>query len=613
MQKNKNIRLTDIARLANVSVGTVDRVIHNRGRVSEENIRRVKEIMEQVGYKPNLIARSLAVKKPCHLVALIPDFRPGDYWSAMEYGIRRAEEEWESYGVKVSVLTFDQYSKASFEQAVSRLQEMTETVDGVIVGTLFKEAVIQLSEHLDAREIPYVYVDSDIEEQGRLAYYGTDSVAGGEIGARMLLASMAFQGDILVAHIQHDKGSMSTQGQKRYSGFLQYLKQQGYEVNLVEVDLWIGDEAHNEQVLDEAFRNHPGIRGAVTFNSSCYILGDYLEKRQKHEIRLVGYDLIDPNVRLLNEGYVQALIAQRPELQGYNGVKALSRLLLFDEKPQVVNLLPIDILLKENYQFYNKVSNLLQICVLGKGISKYLAAQGAKMVVLDRSEEAGKALVDEIVAQGHEATFLYTDVMNKEVLEQNKKDILEKYGRIDVLLNAAGGNMAGATIAPDKTFFDLQVDAFKKVVDLNLFGTVLPTMVFADVMVKQKKGSIVNFCSESALRPLTRVVGYGAAKAAIANFTKYMAGELAIKFGDGLRVNAIAPGFFLTEQNRTLLTNPDGSLTDRSRTILAHTPFGRFGEPEDLYGTIHYLISDASNFVTGTVAVIDGGFDAFSI
>lgn len=112
---------------------------------------------------------------------------------------------------------------------------------------------------------------------------------------------------------------------------------------------------------------------------------------------------------------------------------------------------------------------------------------------------------------------------------------------------------------------------------------------------------------------MTRVVGYGAAKAAIANFTKYMAGELAIKFGDGLRVNAIAPGFFLTEQNRTLLTNPDGSLTDRSRTILAHTPFGRFGEPEDLYGTIHYLISDASNFVTGTVAVIDGGFDAFSI
>ena len=243
--------------------------------------------------------------------------------------------------------------------------------------------------------------------------------------------------------------------------------------------------------------------------------------------------------------------------------------------------------------------------ILGKGIAAYLAKEGAKVVVLDRSEEAGKALVDSIKAEGNEAMFLYTDVMDKEVLEGNKVEIMKAYGRIDVLLNAAGGNMAGATI---KTFFDLQIDAFKKVVDLNLFGTVLPTMVFAEIMVEQKKGSIVNFCSESALRPLTRVVGYGAAKAAIANFTKYMAGELALKFGNGLRVNAI-----LTEQNRTLLTNPDGSLTDRSKTILAHTPFNRFGEPEDLYGTIHYLISDASNFVTGTVAVIDGGFDAFSI
>lgn len=251
--------------------------------------------------------------------------------------------------------------------------------------------------------------------------------------------------------------------------------------------------------------------------------------------------------------------------------------------------------------------------ILGKGISVYLAKEGAKLVILDRNEEQGNKLVEEIKGEGGEAIFLTTDVMNKEVLEGNKADIMKKYGRIDVLLNAAGGNMPGATIAPDKTFFDLQIDAFKKVVDLNLFGTVLPTMVFADVMVQQKKGTIVNFCSESALRPLTRVVGYGTAKAAIANFTKYMAGELALKFGDGLRVNAIAPGFFLTDQNRALLTNPDGSLTDRSKTILAHTPFGRFGEPEDLYGTIQYLISDASKFVTGTVAVIDGGFDAFSI
>ena len=250
--------------------------------------------------------------------------------------------------------------------------------------------------------------------------------------------------------------------------------------------------------------------------------------------------------------------------------------------------------------------------ILGKGIAAYLAKEGAKVVVLDRSEEAGKALVDSIKAEGNEAMFLYTDVMDKEVLEGNKVEIMKAYGRIDVLLNAAGGNMAGATIAPDKTFFDLQIDAFKKVVDLNLFGTVLPTMVFAEIMVEQKKGSIVNFCSESALRPLTRVVGYGAAKAAIANFTKYMAGELALKFGNGLRVNAIAPGFFIGDQNRRVLINPDGSLTDRSKKVLAKTPMNRFGDIKELNGAVQFLCSEAASFVTGAMLPIDGGFSAFS-
>lgn len=251
--------------------------------------------------------------------------------------------------------------------------------------------------------------------------------------------------------------------------------------------------------------------------------------------------------------------------------------------------------------------------ILGSCMAHHLAAEGAKVVILDRNEDAGIKLINEIKAKGHEAMFLVTDVLNKEILEENRAVILAEYGSIDVLINAAGGNMGGATIAPDQTFFDLQLDAFRKVVDLNLFGTVIPTMVFASAMVSQKKGSIINISSESALRPLTRVVGYGAAKAAVSNFTQYMAGELATKFGSGLRVNAMAPGFFLTEQNRTLLTNPDGSLTDRAKTIIAHTPFRRFGEPEELLGTLQWLASDASAFVTGTVTPIDGGFDAFSI
>lgn len=266
------------------------------------------------------------------------------------------------------------------------------------------------------------------------------------------------------------------------------------------------------------------------------------------------------------------------------------------------------------FSIENKVVVITGGCgVLGTSIAEYLATQGSKIVILDRAKDRGNQIVAQIKKEGGEAMFLMTDVLSKEVLEQNSVDILKAYGKIDVLLNAAGGNMPGATIPPDKNIFDLNIDDFKKVVDLNLFGTVVPTMVFAKAMVDNGRGNIINFASESALRPLTRVAGYGAAKAAVASFTKYLAGELSLKFKGEYRVNALVPGFFVTNQNRDLLINPDGSYTDRSKTILAHTPFGRFGDAEELLGSVHYLISDASKFVTGTLLVIDGGFDAFSI
>lgn len=251
--------------------------------------------------------------------------------------------------------------------------------------------------------------------------------------------------------------------------------------------------------------------------------------------------------------------------------------------------------------------------VLGSCMAEYLAEQGAKVVILARNEANGKKLVDSILEKGNEAFFVKSDVNDEAVLRENAATILAKYGTIDVLVNGAGGNMPGATIPPDKSFFNLNINDFKTVVDLNLFGTVIPTMVFGEVMAQNKKGVIINISSESAIRPLTRVVGYGVAKAAVTNFTKYLATELATKYGEGLRVNALAPGFFISEQNRTLLTNPDGTLTARGNTIVSHTPFGRFGEPDELLGTLHYLASDASKFVTGTMIVVDGGFDAFCI
>lgn len=253
--------------------------------------------------------------------------------------------------------------------------------------------------------------------------------------------------------------------------------------------------------------------------------------------------------------------------------------------------------------------------VLGKSISSYLALQGARIAILvrERSTLAGEALAEDIRAKGGDAASFVADVMDKASLEAAYDKVIEKYGRVDVLMNAAGGNMPAATVSPDKTIFDLDTDAVKTVSDLNLFGTILPTMVFAKAMAQQKSGSIINFASESALRPLTRVAGYGVAKAAVVNWTKYLCAEMAMKFGEGIRVNAIAPGFILTDQNKALLTNPDGSLTPRAQTIISHTPFGRFLVPEELHGTLHYLASDASKAVTGTVVVVDGGFDAFSI
>ena len=251
--------------------------------------------------------------------------------------------------------------------------------------------------------------------------------------------------------------------------------------------------------------------------------------------------------------------------------------------------------------------------VLGRAIAKYLALNGAKVIILGRKEEVGQEIVAEIKAAGGQCEFLKTDVMNQEVVQQNCDYIVEKYGRIDTLLNAAGGNMKGATIAPDQNFFDLEAKQFQTVLDLNLTGTVIPTQVFLKPMVAQGKGSIINFSSMAAFRPMTRVCGYAAAKAGISNFTAFMATECAKKFGEGIRVNAIAPGFFITEQNRALLTNPDGTFTQRGQDVIRQTPFGRMGEPEELCGTIHYLMSDAAKFVTGTVAVVDGGFNAFAM
>lgn len=244
----------------------------------------------------------------------------------------------------------------------------------------------------------------------------------------------------------------------------------------------------------------------------------------------------------------------------------------------------------------------------------YLAAQGARVVYLGRTQQKLDAALAKIraVSPAAEVLALAADVNDRAALERARDAILAKWGRVDALLNGAGGNQPGATITPDKTFADLDFSAFQQVVDLNLHGTVLPTLVFTPVLLASGNASIVNYSSASAARAITRVVGYSAAKAAVENFTRWLAVDLGRRTQGGVRVNALVPGFFLGEQNRRLLTNEDGSLTDRGQTICRQTPFGRFGQADELHGAIHYLVADASKFVTGTTLVVDGGFGVFS-
>ena len=251
--------------------------------------------------------------------------------------------------------------------------------------------------------------------------------------------------------------------------------------------------------------------------------------------------------------------------------------------------------------------------VLGREIGTYLAHEGARVVLLGRRQDVGEALAEGIRAQGGDAAFYVCDVTDMEMVNGVRDQIVDRYGRVDALLNAAGGNMPGATIPPGKTLFDVQVEEFERVLNVNLTGTLIPTQAFLKPMTEAGHGSIVNFSSMAAFRPLTRVMGYAAAKAGISNLTAFLANEVATKFSPSIRVNAIAPGFFLTDQNRALLTNPDDTLTERGQDVIRQTPFKRFGKPEELCGTIQYLISQASTFVTGTVAVVDGGFNIFAI
>lgn len=250
--------------------------------------------------------------------------------------------------------------------------------------------------------------------------------------------------------------------------------------------------------------------------------------------------------------------------------------------------------------------------VLGGSIAKSLIEAGAKVVVLDIRDENVNNRVKELIDMGGEAIGFVSNVLDVEEMKRTRDLIVAQWGTIDILINAAGGNLPGATLTEDQTVFDMKIEDFEKVTTLNMNGTVYPCLVFGETMANKGKGSIINVSSMATLSAITRVPGYSVAKSGIDIFTKWMAMEMGTKFGEKVRVNAIAPGFFVGDQNRKVLINEDGSYTERSKKVIARTPMGRFGDITELNGIVQFLCSDAASFITGTIIPVDGGFSTFS-
>lgn len=348
----KTYRIKDIAELSGVSTGTVDRILHNRGKVSEEAQKKVDKVLKEIDYHPNLIARSLALKKKYHFITLIPSFVEGEYWAKLSEGIDKAEQELFSYNVEIERICFNQYDKSSFDNLLPKIEEAD--CQGVIIATLFKDSVLQLTQRLDKLEIPYILIDAFIENTNCIAYYGTNSYDSGYIAGRLLFEQIQPEDDIAIFRFIRKGDMHSTQVMKREEGFRDYLYSHDFHGRMYPVHIHADEPELNKEILDTFFTTNEKIQAGIIFNSRAHLLGDYFQRRNvdKH-FKLIGYDVIDSNIQFLNSGHITHLIAQRPEVQGFNCVRALFRHLILKEKVEQINYMPIDILIKENIKYYN--------------------------------------------------------------------------------------------------------------------------------------------------------------------------------------------------------------------------------------------------------------------
>ncbi len=349
-----NIRIVDIARRAGVSAGTVDRVIHHRGRVSSAKRELVEKALAEMNYEPNLVARFLASKKRYSIAVVIPAFEAGEYWELVHDGINRAWEELHRFNVDVKYFYFDQYDVNSFSKTTQDIVRLS--FDGVMMATLAGDAAMEFSLLLDKCSTPYVYIDSNIPGQNNMAYYGCDSLVGGAMAARLLIREVGKNADLFFARVRFRHRAVSAQMLARQKGFEQYARMTHFGGNIYRMDLFPGDHMGNLTRLKKLIAKTDRPLGGIVFNSRIYELASTvhcLEVADKQRICLAGYDAIGKNVEALFGNQISFLLSQRPEIQGYNALKALGNLFLYGEKSEKINFMPIDILIRENIAFYN--------------------------------------------------------------------------------------------------------------------------------------------------------------------------------------------------------------------------------------------------------------------
>jgi len=348
--ENHKIRIKDIAIMAGVSEGTVDRVLHNRGEVSEKSRIAVEKVLEEISYSPNLLARSLASKKHFRFAYLIPEHQPKDYWESVDKGFSVAAHDFLQQNIHLEKHHFNQYDVISFVNASKSIVQ--NQPDAVIIAPIFKEETLKLTQELNKMQVPFSFIDSMVEEADFLTYYGQNSFQSGYIAAKLLVQSLSDNGKILIIRTKR-KGAVSNQTIARRNGFIHFFNEKNISgIKLMDVELTDDNESENFKLLGQVLLNNPDVKAAITFNSKVSRLADSLEKMNRRDIRLIGYDLLEENVKYLKKDMVAYLLGQRPDKQAYFTVRDMCTKLILKQDVKQINYIPIDILIKENIEDY---------------------------------------------------------------------------------------------------------------------------------------------------------------------------------------------------------------------------------------------------------------------